>query len=210
MSTSLAAYVPTTADAELMDTLEAKIDSIAQTDINRLVDIANNIAVMLAQFGPNSRVHYVLNWIYDTIVVVVDAEKAARAETMMHSDMDMSDDTAMEMEDTTDTTMDAEDTDDSTDTATGANILVQMTGTNYVYSMDEIYVSVWDTVTIEFESVDGFHDVVIDEYGSTEQVWVWDGMTSMTFVADTVGEFDYYCSVGTHRAQGMVGVLVVE
>lgn len=37
-----------------------------------------------------------------------------------------------------------------------------------------------------------------------------DGVTSVTFVADTLGTFEYYCSVGNHRAQGMVGNLVVE
>jgi len=34
--------------------------------------------------------------------------------------------------------------------------------------------------------------------------------TSVTFVADKTGTFEYYCSVGNHRAQGMVGKLIVE
>lgn len=33
--------------------------------------------------------------------------------------------------------------------------------------------------------------------------------TSVEFVADQVGNFEYYCSVGQHRANGMVGTLTV-
>lgn len=35
-------------------------------------------------------------------------------------------------------------------------------------------------------------------------------MTSVTFVADETGTFEYYCSVGNHRGQGMIGKLIVE
>ncbi len=34
--------------------------------------------------------------------------------------------------------------------------------------------------------------------------------TSITFVADKAGTYEYYCSVGNHRAQGMAGKLIVE
>ena len=34
--------------------------------------------------------------------------------------------------------------------------------------------------------------------------------TSVTFVANKAGEFEFYCSVGNHRAQGMVGKLIVK
>jgi nitrite reductase (NO-forming) len=34
--------------------------------------------------------------------------------------------------------------------------------------------------------------------------------TSVEFVADKTGTFEYYCSVGAHRAMGMTGSLVVE
>ena len=33
---------------------------------------------------------------------------------------------------------------------------------------------------------------------------------SIEFVADKVGTFEYYCSVGQHRSMGMVGKLTVE
>jgi len=36
------------------------------------------------------------------------------------------------------------------------------------------------------------------------------GTTSVEFVADQEGAFEYYCSVGNHRQQGMKGTLIVE
>jgi len=33
---------------------------------------------------------------------------------------------------------------------------------------------------------------------------------TIEFIADKVGSFEYYCSVGQHRQMGMVGTLVVE
>jgi len=32
----------------------------------------------------------------------------------------------------------------------------------------------------------------------------------VTFVADKAGEYEFYCSVGQHRANGMVGKLIVK
>jgi plastocyanin len=65
-------------------------------------------------------------------------------------------------------------------------------------------------VTVNFTSDQWFHDWVVDEFdAATEKVETW-GTTSVTFVADQVGEFEYYCSVGAHRANGMVGMLIVN
>lgn len=68
-----------------------------------------------------------------------------------------------------------------------------------------------DLVRIEFESVGGMHDWVVDEFDArTDIVRDGEGLTVVEFVADQAGEFEYYCSVGSHRANGMVGLLVVE
>jgi plastocyanin len=65
-------------------------------------------------------------------------------------------------------------------------------------------------VRIEFTSTSGFHDWVIDEFdAATDRVR--DGETSsVTFVADQAGIFEYYCSVGSHRANGMHGRFIVR
>lgn len=89
-------------------------------------------------------------------------------------------------------------------------VVIKLTGKNFEFSEKEIKVSKGDTVRIEFTSEQGFHDWTIDEFSAaTERVNAGDS-TSVEFVADQVGEFEYYCSVGNHRALGMVGKLIVE
>jgi plastocyanin len=81
---------------------------------------------------------------------------------------------------------------------------------SYGYSETELRVNQGDTVTINLTNSGGFHDWVVDEFGAaTEKISAGD-TTSVTFVADQAGTFEYYCSVGNHRAQGMVGTLIVE
>lgn len=82
-------------------------------------------------------------------------------------------------------------------------------GFNYGYDVTEIRVQEGDTVTINLTVSDGFHDWVVDEFSAATEK-IREGMTSVTFVADTAGTYEFYCSVGSHRAQGMVGTLIVE
>lgn len=85
-----------------------------------------------------------------------------------------------------------------------------ITGKPFEFSQKEIRIKKGDTVTINFESTNGFHDWVVDEFSArTEQVRPGT-KTSTTFVADKAGTFEYYCSVGNHRAEGMKGKLIVE
>lgn len=82
-------------------------------------------------------------------------------------------------------------------------------GTSFKFSMNEIRVKKGDTVKIVFNSEQGFHDWVIDEFKArTKQLKAGESET-IQFVADKVGTFEYYCSVGTHRASGMKGSLIV-
>lgn len=85
-----------------------------------------------------------------------------------------------------------------------------VTGHNFAFSMDEIRVQEGDTVTINFESTDGYHDWVVDEFGAATERVRENTPTSVTFVANKAGSYEFYCSVGAHRAQGMVGTLIVE
>ena len=78
------------------------------------------------------------------------------------------------------------------------------------YSEEEITVNQGDTVTINLTSSDGRHDWVVDEFNAATEVIEEGETTSVTFVADQVGEFEFYCSVGSHREQGMVGTLIVQ
>lgn len=80
----------------------------------------------------------------------------------------------------------------------------------FYFSLKEIKVNKGDKVKIVLNNVGGMHDWVIDEFNArTPQIKV--GETAMIeFTADKTGTFEYYCSVGNHRQQGMVGKLVVN
>ena len=81
---------------------------------------------------------------------------------------------------------------------------------NFEYDISEMRVQEGDEVTITFRSVDGFHDFVIDEFDvASERVETGDE-TTVTFIADKAWTYEYYCSVGQHRANGMVLTLIVE
>lgn len=91
-----------------------------------------------------------------------------------------------------------------------------VTGENYLFMMDgvqnpDLVVNEGDMVIVEFSSISGLHDFVVDELGvATEKVRVEDGITTVEFIADKKGSFEYYCSVGQHRANGMEGNFIVQ
>lgn len=83
-------------------------------------------------------------------------------------------------------------------------------GSSFAFAPKTMVVNKGDTVKITFTNKVGFHDFVIDEFNArTKQIKAGESEV-ITFVADRVGTFEYYCSVGTHRAQGMVGTLTVN
>lgn len=68
-----------------------------------------------------------------------------------------------------------------------------------------------DVVKITLINGDGMlHDVAIDEFNvATDQFVGMDEQDSITFTADQIGEFVYFCSVPGHRQAGMWGKLIV-
>lgn len=97
----------------------------------------------------------------------------------------------------------------STSTATVVKTFA-VNGENFTFDRKTIKVNKGDTVRIVFTNTVGFHDFVIDEFNSrTPQLQAGKSAT-IEFVADKAGSFQYYCSVGNHRAQGMWGTLTVE
>jgi len=83
-------------------------------------------------------------------------------------------------------------------------------GLNYTYDVKEIKVKLNDKVKINFTNTEGMHDFRIDEMGVATQKIKTGEMESVEFVANKTGTFQYYCSVGQHRANGMWGNLIVE
>jgi len=85
-----------------------------------------------------------------------------------------------------------------------------VTGKSFSFTPNEIKVKRGDTVRIVFINSEGFHDWVMNEFNArTKQIKAGETET-IEFIADKVGSFEYYCSVGQHRQMGMVGTLVVE
>lgn len=86
---------------------------------------------------------------------------------------------------------------------------------SFAYVMDgvespDLKVKLGDTVRIDLSVTDGFHDFVIDEFSAaTDRINAGES-TFVEFVADKAGTFEYYCSIGAHRAAGMFGKFIVE
>ena len=85
-----------------------------------------------------------------------------------------------------------------------------LVGSNFEYNLNEIRVKKGDTVTINFSVEEGMHDWKVDEFAEATEIIEAGETSSISFVADTAGTFEYYCSIGNHRAMGMVGKLIVE
>ncbi len=84
-----------------------------------------------------------------------------------------------------------------------------VTGSSFKFTPATLTVKKGDTVKINFKNSGGLHDFVIDEFSAATPRINSGKQTSITFVADKAGTFEYYCSVGTHRAMGMKGTLTV-
>jgi nitrosocyanin len=83
-------------------------------------------------------------------------------------------------------------------------------GGMFYFKPNEIKVKKGDTVKITLTNKEGLHDWVLDEFNAKTKRIKAGETDTVTFVADKVGTFEYYCSVGNHRAMGMKGNLIVE
>lgn len=81
---------------------------------------------------------------------------------------------------------------------------------SYYFKPNQIKVKQGDTVKVTISSVSMMHNFVIDELGVNMAMVPSGSSASVEFVASKSGTFQFYCGVGSHRAQGQVGTLVVE
>lgn len=96
-------------------------------------------------------------------------------------------------------------------TSPSANIKIfTITANNFNFSLPEIKVKKDDNVKIILKNTDGFHDWVLDEFNAKTSKIGTGKESEIQFIADKTGTFEYYCSVGNHRQQGMRGKLIVE
>ncbi len=82
---------------------------------------------------------------------------------------------------------------------------------DFSFSLSSIEVEQGDVVRIMFTNTgDMPHDLVIENLGVATSI-LQNGQTEvLEFTAQESGEFEYYCSVGQHRENGMVGTLIVR
>lgn len=129
-------------------------------------------------------------------------------ENEVFEDTESMDDNEANGVDTTDT--DDATSEDTEDESSDDEVVFDVTGSNFEFDTEEIRVSEGDTVTINFTSTGGMHDWVVDEFDAATEIVNEGESTSVTFVADEAGSYEFYCSVGSHRDMGMVGELIVE
>ncbi|HLC78671.1 MAG TPA: cupredoxin domain-containing protein [Candidatus Nanoarchaeia archaeon] len=95
-------------------------------------------------------------------------------------------------------------------------VVIKITSSHLRFFLDgvespELKVKQGDTIRIEFVNEEGFHDFVLDEFvGARTKQMAAGNSETIEFVADKKGTFEYYCSVGQHRANGMYGKFIVE
>lgn len=87
---------------------------------------------------------------------------------------------------------------------------VVVEGSAFKFMPAEIKVKKGQTVKIVFKNTGGMHDFVVDEFKAKTKIIKANETDTIQFVADKAGTFEYYCSVGNHRAMGMKGNLIVE
>ncbi len=85
-----------------------------------------------------------------------------------------------------------------------------VSGDNFSFSPSTMTVKKGDKVRITFKNIEGNHDLKIDELGVDSGIIKAGEQKTIEFTATKTGSFEYYCSVGSHRAMGMKGTLKVE
>ena len=100
----------------------------------------------------------------------------------------------------------------SVSSSVGTGVVKEFTVTaqDYSFTPSKMTVKKGDKVRIIFKNVEGMHDFRIDEFGVAVKRTSGGSQETVEFTADKVGSFEYYCSIGTHRALGMKGTLTVQ
>ena len=96
------------------------------------------------------------------------------------------------------------------DTTQNDDLEITIEASDFSFSQKEIRVKADQRVSLTLDNVEGFHDLRIDELNvATRQLKEGESET-IAFTPTEPGTYEYYCTVGQHRAMGMVGTLVVE
>lgn len=78
------------------------------------------------------------------------------------------------------------------------------------FTPSEIRVKQGQVVRLTYKNTMGSHDWVVDEFDVRTPIIEANQESTVTFVANKTGTFEFYCSVPGHRQSGMKGSLIVE
>jgi plastocyanin len=87
---------------------------------------------------------------------------------------------------------------------------VVVNGSNFQFSPTAITVKKGEKTRILFKNTGGMHDFVVDELNIRTAVIGSNTEDFVEFTPDKTGSFEFYCSVGNHRAMGMKGTITVQ
>lgn len=95
-------------------------------------------------------------------------------------------------------------------TAEGDVQEVTVEGSEFKFSPATLTFKKGQTVRLTLKNVGKMpHDWVVDELGVRTKTIPSGDTDTIEFTPEKAGTFEYYCSVGQHRANGMVGTLTV-
>lgn len=81
---------------------------------------------------------------------------------------------------------------------------------SFYFSPAEVRVKKGERVKVVMTAADMMHNFMIDELDVNMPLVNFGETGTVEFTVDQVGQFEYYCGVGQHRANGQVGTLIVE
>jgi len=88
---------------------------------------------------------------------------------------------------------------------------VQLEGKEFSFTPSSISVKAGEKVRVSFTNAGSFpHNITFDGLNVASDTISPGESTTVEFTASESGTFNFYCSVGNHRAQGMEGSLEVE
>jgi plastocyanin len=87
---------------------------------------------------------------------------------------------------------------------------IDVEGGAFYFKPNTITVKKGQKVKINFTSKDMVHNFVVDELAVKSPTVKGGTNATFEFTPDKTGTFEYYCSIGQHRAKGMVGKITVE
>jgi plastocyanin len=85
-----------------------------------------------------------------------------------------------------------------------------VSGGSFFFTPSTMNVKKGDKVRIVFTNAGGMHNLTLDAFGVATRTLSTGESQTVEFIASKSGSFEYYCNVGSHRAMGQKGTLIVQ